>query len=191
MPATASPSDAPDFIEPLSWVILIVSIILISIGILYGLKRWGEPPDDDVESDGLGVFHTTRAGPRGWSGNDAQGLSRATELHRLLDVQEEDEEDNGESGSETTAVEGNLPGLPSGAAPSAAGRWKLRREGFSTTSKEFQPKSSGRSANRQSHGTPSAGTGWPPRHSRGISIRDALGGEQPAFSPPTASSKDD
>jgi hypothetical protein len=160
--------EAPGFIGTLSWLMIIVPVIVIIIGILYGLKRWGEESDAEAaaaaaaaENAGARTYHTARGGPRGWSGWGA-GEQEGTELSGLLSVEEEDEEGEeregedafGDGDSETTAVDGNIRTRDEGAGQSASGRWKLKREGFSTTAKEIKLKppslrgSRGRSSTR-------------------------------------------
>ena len=195
MPPAGSHSGAPEFIESWSWIILVASVALVAFGLLYGLRRWGDPPDSFEESMGQNQrmpYHTGRRGPRGSLGDLNQG---ASETHRLLEVREEDEEfddmsTGGDGDSEITAVEGNLPASAEtsdrpGTGP-AAGRWKLKQTGFSTTWSEFKPKR-GRA--------PRPGTRGAPRHasgSRSISIGIVDDDGRSLMSNlPSASNKDD
>ncbi len=146
---SADDGAAPTFIVPLAWIMLLIPVGLVVIGVLYGLRRFGtEEEAEQLEGDDAqrGAFHTAR-GARGWDGQNDE----STELHALLHAG--DDSIGGDGDSETTAVEGNIQRADLGSSPAqtqgaAAGQWKLKREGFSTTAAPASSKSrAGASAN--------------------------------------------
>lgn len=142
-------SEAPEVIQDMALWAILVPAGLILLGIIYGMAMWGEHTVREWKAprSTSNAYHTGHQGPLGWNGEGLRRTYQGAPLQDLLrrsgTIPEEEEKENGnavsqhqgvaerdddattvvseDAASEITAVEGS--------------RWKLRAEGFSTTSR--------------------------------------------------------
>lgn len=141
-------SEAPDVIQDMAIYAILVPAGLIVLGIVYGIAMWGEHTVREWNNPSPSeAYHTGRHGPLGWNGHGSrrtyQGGQLPLEAQALLAPNDDDPSHpepipEGDEDPDSNEDAKTMVGDPDAASDITAVegyRWKLRREGFSTTSR--------------------------------------------------------